>query len=74
MAIGRIWFSIQLLSAGNAGIDEARERDPPFKALVQDLGGSRVARHLLALLHHPLVQGDQYRASVLLAHLKPLWY
>jgi hypothetical protein len=54
-------------------VDEPGQRHPAPQAVVQRLGRGRVARHLLALAHHPLVQGIQYRAAVLLAHLQLLW-
>ena len=61
-AIGRIWFSTQLLSIGRvAVVEEARQRRPAIQAVVDRLGGRRAVGHLLALQRQPLVQriGDR---------------
>lgn len=53
-------------------IDKALERHPALEAVVQHLGLARITRHLLALPHHPHVQGCDCSVDAPAATLVPV--
>jgi hypothetical protein len=68
-AIGRIWFSIQLLFTGSGPADE---RGPALEAVVQRSGPGRSVWHFAPLKRHPHMQGIVYEEACLLSQRQAL--